>query len=132
MITEFVERFMSNKGELEKHFAAGHPNGYLDIVRAVVDVVKGDEFDSMDPSRIHVIDDGEYQGRLLFVIAASDCQPRDYWYVTVAYGSCSGCDTLKAIHDYSSDPPTADQIKDYMTLALHIVQGLKKLDAPEE
>lgn len=51
-------------------------------------------------------------------------QPSDYWYVRVSYGSCCGCDTLQSITDCSGD--TA--LDDLMTLALHIVQGLKKMD----
>lgn len=49
----------------------------------------------------------------------------------VGYGSCSGCDTLEAIRDYSSEKPTPEQVKDYMALALHIVQGLKKMGDDE-
>jgi hypothetical protein len=43
----------------------------------------------------------------------------------VGYGSCSGCDTLQGISDYSHAAPNEKQIDDYMTLALHIVQGFK-------
>ena len=67
----------------------------------------------------------------MFVIAARGYQPSDYWYVKISYGSCSGCDTLEAIRAYSDDPPTPEQIDDYLTLALHIVQGLKKMGDDE-
>ncbi len=127
MIQEFVDRFMAKKPELEAKFREAHPSEYVDIVKAVVETVTTDQYDDMDPSRIHTIDDGEYQGTLLFVIAAKGYQPSDYWSVFVSYGSCSGCDTLRAINDYGSDPPTDDQVSQYMTLALHIVQGLKKI-----
>ena len=81
------------------------------------------------PERIHKIDDGDYQGTLLFVIAAKGYQPSKYWAVSVGYGSCSGCDTLEGIKsdgDYG-ESPNKQQIADYMTLALHIVQGLKQI-----
>ena len=96
------------------------------MVREVIKVVTTDDYNAIDPERIHQIDDGDYQGTLLFVIAARSYQPDDYWFVKVGYGSCSGCDTLQAIN-YSLDdnPPTDDQVSQYMTLALHIVQGLK-------
>jgi hypothetical protein len=127
VIQEFVDRFMAKKPELEAKFREAHPSEYIDIVKAVVEVVTTDEYNDIDPSRIHTIDDGDYQGTLLFVIAAKGYQPSDYWSVFVSYGSCSGCDTLQAIHDYGSDAPTDDQVSQYMTLALHIVQGLKKI-----
>ena len=83
-----------------------------------------------DPNRIHEIDDGDYQGTLLYVIAADCYQPNDYWYVRVYYGSCSGCDTLMATRDMTSwdDPvPNQAQVEAYMTMALHIVQNLKSM-----
>lgn len=126
MIQEFVERFEANKQSIRESFAT-HPNSYEDLVRTVVKHVAGDDYGHMDPSRINVIDHGDYQGTLVFVIGAEGYQPSTYWYVRVTYGSCSGCDTLQAIHCYSDDPPTDGQLDDYMTLALHIVQGLKKM-----
>jgi hypothetical protein len=127
VIQEFVDRFMAKKPELEAKFREAHPSGYIDIVKAAIEVVTTAEYNDIDPSRIHAIDDGDYQGTLLFVIAAKGYQPSDYWSVFVSYGSCSGCDTLQAIHDYGSEAPTDDQVSQYMTLALHIVQELKKI-----
>ena len=131
MIDEFVKKWEAGKDEIEDVFRGSHPKEYKDIVKAVVEVLSagGYDYDVPDPERIHVIDDGHYQGTLLFVITAKGYQPDDYWVVKVAYGSCSGCDTLESIRSYSDDPPTDDQVKDYMTLALHIVQGLKKIDS---
>lgn len=118
---------MAKKPDLEAKFRESHPSDYVDIVKAVVEAVTTDEYNDIDPERIHTIDDGDYQGTLLFVIAAKGYQPSDYWAVFVSYGSCSGCDTLQAIRDYENDTPTEDQVSQYMTLALHIVQGLKKI-----
>lgn len=128
MIQEFVDRFFENKGQLEKFFSEKHPEDYTEIVREVVKTVCGDDHPRMDENRIHVIDDGDYQGTLVYVIGASGYQPYNYWYVKVYYGSCSGCDTLQSINSYSDEPPDEGQVKDYMTLALHIVQGLCKMD----
>ena len=131
MIAEFVERFMEKKPELEDVFSQKHPDSYKDVIEAVVCVLNnGDDYGSIDPKRIHEIDDGNYQGCLVYVIAATGYQPSDYWYVKVSYGSCSGCDTLEAIRKYS-EKPNAEQVRDYMTLALHVVQGLKKMGDDE-
>jgi hypothetical protein len=128
MIQKFVNRFMAAKGVLRETFAAKHPDTYIDIVKAVVSVI-GEEgpYGEPDATRIHQIDDGDYQGTLVFVIAARGYQPSEYWYVKVSYGSCSGCDTLESIRDYSDDPVTKEQLDAYMTLALHIVQGFKSM-----
>ena len=131
MIQNFIDRFTTNQAAIEAKFRAAHPESYEDVVRVVVDAVKGDEYDHMDPSPIHTIDDGDYQGTLLFVIASSGYQPSKYWYVKVGYGSCSGCDTLQDIRGYTDEPVTDQQLRDYMTLALHIVQGLKEMSDDE-
>lgn len=129
MITSFVDRFESGKEALRAKFASEAPASYEAIVTEVISVITDDEYEanSPDPKRVHQIDDGDYQGTLLFVIAAKGYQPSDYWYVKVGYGSCSGCDTLRAISGYSDEAPTKSQVDDYMTLALHVVQRIKKM-----
>lgn len=128
MIQEFVDRFMANKSQLESAFSVTHPDNYDDLVKAVVTVLAtNDHYDSMDPERITRIDHGDYQGTLLYIIGAQGYQPSTYWSVKVSYGSCSGCDTLQAIQGYDGSTPTSDEIEQYMTLALHIVQGLKEI-----
>lgn len=134
MIKELVKRFMDNKGELARVFAQAHPSDYADLVKSVVTFLSADpECPQLDPQRIHQIDDGDYQGTLIYVIAAQGYQPYEYWYTNVSYGSCSGCDTLESIRDYCDEKPTPQQVVEYMTLALHIVQRMKKMndDEPE-
>jgi hypothetical protein len=133
MIKAFVQAWENNKDKVESLFRAKHPDGYLDIVKAVVSTLGGeDSYGCPDPKRIHEINDGDYQGTLLFVIAAKGYQPSTYWYVKVSYGSCSGCDTLEAIRRYDGKSiPTKTQVEDYMVLALHIVQGLKEMTDTE-
>lgn len=129
----FVERFMNNKNTLRDWFKSKHPESYKDIVCKVVENITSDDYEDIDPSRIHEIDDGDYQGTLLYIIGANNYQPDKYWFVKVDYGSCSGCDTLAAIRDswdYNKSP-TEQQVEDYMILALHIVQGIKLLGGEE-
>ena len=137
MINEFVEAFHKGQDELKATFSK-HPNEYKDVVKAVVTVIaknidSPDRYQIPDPERIHEINDGEYQGNLLYLIAADSYQPSVYWYVMVYYGSCSACDTLENIRsdytDYDERVTVSEkQLKDYMMLALHIVQGIKLLD----
>jgi hypothetical protein len=128
VIQAFVQRFDSQREVLLQKFRESHPKDYMAIVRAVVELLSDVyEYDSPDPERIHQIDDGDYQGTLLFVVGAQGYQPSTYWAVTVGYGSCSGCDTLEAIRDYSDGDPTEEQAKNYLTLALDILRGLKRI-----
>ena len=138
MIQEFVDRFIAAQPTL---FTEKHPNSYEDIVRAVVEVINPDDDygwggqDLPSPNRIHAINDGDYQGTLVFVIGASGYQPSTYWVTKVSYGSCSGCDTFQSIqqgaeYDYELGEyarPTPEQAKDYQTLALHIVQNMREV-----
>lgn len=128
MIDAFVKAWDANKGMIRASFSK-HPDNYIDVVRAVVEMLHAslDAYEKPDPERIHEIDDGDYQGTLVFVIGCTGYQPDRYWYLKVGYGSCSGCDTLQGISDYRSEPPTDEQADDYMTLALHVLQGMKEM-----
>ena len=82
-----------------------------------------------------MIDDGDYQGTQIFVIHLDKYQPdeSDYVVTNTYYGSCSGCDTLQAISEYDYDEkPDENQIKDYMELALHLLQKCKWLGEENE
>jgi hypothetical protein len=129
MIEKFVLQWEKNKHLIQRVFELKHPESYKDVVHAVIDSLydedSDDYYERPSSTRIHEIDDGDYQGTLLYVIGASGYQPSTYWYVKVGYGSCSACDTLKGIRNYEDDTPTPEQVKEYMVLALHIIQGLK-------
>lgn len=131
MIKNFVDRWYLNESKIRESLSISHPSRYCDLVKLVVSNITSDEDfgdDPIDPDRIHEIDDGDYQGTLLFVIASKGYQPSEYYFVKIDYGSCSGCDTLEGIREYSDEKPTKKQVDQYMLLALHIVQGLKKMD----
>lgn len=128
MIKGCVEAFMKAKPELRKGFVEQPPETYDDIVKRVVEAVGpfASEYTEMDAENIHVVDDGDYQGTLVYPIPEKGCQPSTYRYVRVGYGSCSRCDTLQGIHDSGGTPE--DKADDYMTLALHIVQGQREME----
>lgn len=73
---------------------------------------------------ITVIDNGDYQGTQIFMISLDVYQPdpENYIYTHTYYGSCSGCDTLLGISRYGDELPDENQVKEYMTLALHLLQ----------
>ena len=105
MNKQFVENFMSSK-DILKDKLDKHPNSYLDLVTLFVEVVCSKR---LDPKRIHEIDDGDYQGCLVYVIAEKGYQPSSYWYLKVEYGSCSHCDTLQGTCDYDNGSPSEKQ-----------------------
>jgi hypothetical protein len=130
MLPHFVDAFIAAKPELRDSFRHAAPRLWSDIVLRVIAVLA--EVDARDrytpdPNRVHEIDDGDYQGTLVYIIASKGYQPSNYWSVKVSYGSCSGCDTLQRILDYGREPLNEDQLDGLMTLALHIVQGIRPL-----
>ena len=134
MIQRFVDAWDSRKGEIEAQFRNAMPTQYLDIVRAVVGILGAKESPedytyppAPHPSRIQEIDWGSYQGTMLLILGGGGLNPEGYWLEFVDYGSCSGCDTLESIHMYDSGPPNEQQLKDLMSLALHIVQNIKEI-----
>ena len=140
MIEEFTKRWFERNHLVREQFEKEIPDSYKDIVKAVVIMLHDeDKYFSIDPERIHEIDDGDYQGTLLYVIGDAGYQPDTYWYVKVGYGSCTACDTLQAITSGEWGLETEEEkqawkkeaVDQLMTLALHIVQGLKKMGDDE-
>ena len=78
--------------------------------------------------KITVIDDGDYQGTLMFLIPKDCYQPSesDYLLTFVSYGSCSVCDTLMGIQGWDDAKPTEQQLKDYMALCKDLVANMVK------
>lgn len=127
MIEKFVRTWEERKHELRKQLSQRHPSNYKELVTSVVRLFDDDEYGCPDPSKIVEVNHGGYQGTLVYLIPEKTYQPHEYWYVRVYYGSCSGCDTLKAIRSYSDELPAKSQVDQYMTIALHIVQNLRQM-----
>jgi hypothetical protein len=140
MIEEFTRRWFERKDHLRTHFLNIMPRTYKDIVNGVIEMLanrdnEGDvEYGEPNPNNIHQIDDGDYQGTLVFVIPEKAYQPDTYWAVKVSYGSCSACDTLQGILDtlewyHDGDKAEAHEkaVDEIMMLALHVVQQLKEI-----
>ena len=112
--------------------------GYKKLVQLTIDNILNDIPDSekkWNIKKIKVIDDGEYQGTLLFVIPMETYQPSSYEYLItcVEYGSCSGCDTLQAIQEWKTKKDekgnylyTKRQLDDFMSLCRDILFNIKR------
>ena len=83
----------------------------------------------LDLEHIIEIDNGDYQGTLLYLIPFDCYQPSEYEYLMtyVGYGSCSGCDTLLSIQGYSDEQLlSASQVEDFMKLCKDILTNTIK------
>lgn len=132
MIKEFIEKWDKYKNELEEYFKTNKQleySSYELIVKALFDIIiNKDEDDEFDTENIVIIDDGDYQGTRIIILHKNCYQPNveDYVYTNTYYGSCSGCDTLLAIQSWNLEElPNQEQVKEYMILALHLLQKCK-------
>ena len=137
MIKEFIEKWNKYNKELKKYFKNTEQkkySEYKDIIKSLFEIVinRDEEFDcyKFDTENILVIDDGDYQGTQIFILHKDTYQPsiEEYVYTNTYYGSCSGCDTLLSISSYDDGLPTEEQVKDYMQLALHLLQRFKYME----
>ncbi len=124
--------------ELKKIDLNSYECDYKTLVGLTINSILNDSEDSWDKwdvDNIHEIDDGDYQGTLLFVIPKKTYQPSSYEYLItyVGYGSCSGCDTLQAIQDWSTKKDengnyiyTVEQLNDFMELCRDILFNVKR------
>jgi hypothetical protein len=136
MIKRFVSRFDAARDSLRAGLLEKPPSDYDDLFRRLMAAVSegsgGDYGLEPDPERITRIDHGDYQGTILYTVGACGYQPSNYWATFVGYGSCSGCDTFEAIRGYGSGECTDKQAGEYLTLMLHMLQGMKAIGHKEE
>ena len=135
MLKVLVEKWNKNKERLSKALRRTDLEhvDYKDLVRLTFDEIYndgvGDEdylwYGKLDTKHITEVDDGDYQGTLLFLIPFNRYQPTecDYLMTYIGYGSCSGCDTLQGIQNdlpcYGQ--PTEQNIADFMGLCRDII-----------
>ena len=149
MIREFVNTFLERQKDLKKFFTEHEPNSYYDIVYAVVQALHKDatllpeeEWYSDKPTlaisdpnpskglphpkRITEVDDGNWSGTLVFLIAADVPMPSgdDYWFLSVSYGSCPFCDPLQQAWGQEDKQ---ERVEDYMCFALQAVECIHRL-----
>ena len=135
MIQEIIKKWEENKYKLEEYFSTTKQEkfaSYEAIVQQIFELVINsdeDSYERFNVNKMTVIDDGNYQGTQIFIIPKDTYQPNidDYLITHTYYGSCSGCDVIEGIRNYSSGLPTEQQVKEYMILALHLVQKMKRI-----
>lgn len=141
MILEFVKQWEERKHILEEWLTNNMPSSYEDIYKKLFGLVITEPLDSYgykewDWNRYKCIDDGDYQGTQIFILCSNSYQPSltDYIFTEVDYGSCSGCDTFQSICEiqWTEELPNQEQVKRFMTLALHMVQQTKTFNTKEK
>ena len=100
---------------------------YKDLVKLTVMFILNDE-NEWDVNKITEIDDGDYQGTLLYLIPEDTYQPNssEYLMTFVEYGSCSGCDTLQAIQCFLDTKSRNESIDDLMSLCKDLICNMIK------
>lgn len=79
---------------------------YVDLVKIAFDKIYNDDSrldnENLFIDRVHEIDDGDYQGTLIYLIPFNSYQPdpEDYLMTFAWYGSCSGCDALQSAQSW--------------------------------
>lgn len=111
---------------------------YEKLVKLTIKNILNDSdynFNNWDIDSITTINDGDFQGTLLFVIPRNWYQPASYDYLItyIEYGSCSGCDTLQAIQTWHTKKDEngyfiydKEQLDDFMTLCRDILFNIKR------
>jgi hypothetical protein len=110
-----------------EEYLNGSVDDYKKLIGAIIKYVLNnhDTGIKFNTKNITEIDNGDYQGTLLFMFHVDTYQPSAYDYIitTVDYGSCSGCDALQGAFCC----PTVDAIVDsLMSICLHLCQHMKK------
>ena len=131
MLKIVIEKWWKNKSKLENAYRTKlgwNSCSYRDIVKETIDVILNDENNEWDIGHITEIDNGDYQGTYLYLIPENTYQPSasEYLMTYVYYGSCSGCDTLLAIQEWGEGLLKEKQIKEFMTLSLHLLENMIK------
>lgn len=128
MIQRFVDLYMSKADKLKAAWEVVEPQTYLDIVRGVVSQLESeDPMDDTCPRAAEIIEVKfrRYTGDYFYLLPCNREEGSSIWWVAVEYGSCSSCDTLERIQSHDSK---SERLDAYMSLALHVVQGIKQIE----
>lgn len=95
----------------------------------VTDKKYDDEYYSFEIDNMVVIDNGHYQGTMIYVIPSNCYQPSvgNHYYTHNYYGSCSGCDLLQHILMSTGDN-IEEGVDDLMGLCLNLVQRTHRME----
>lgn len=130
MLKYCYEKWNQNKDKLEEALRKTDISRveYRDLLVLTVENILNDSRREWSTEGITEIDDGDYQGTLLYVIPSNTYQPSEYEYLMtyIGYGSCSGCDLLQSIQPYSAEETTDEDIAEFMALCKDFITNMIK------
>lgn len=100
---------------------------YEDLVKITFEIIFNSRAEGygnkLNLDNIHAIDDGAYQGTILFVIPFDTYQPDEDEYIItyIGYGSCSYCDTLQSIQGWNDGKITEEQLAGFMAICKDLI-----------
>ena len=133
MLKYCYEKWDKNKDKLEAALRKTDISRveYRDILVLTVENILNDEENPdycWDTRSITEINDGDYQGTLLYLIPQKTYQPSEHEYLMtyIGYGSCTCCDLLQSIQPDSNEEITDDDIAEFMALCKDFVTNMIK------
>lgn len=124
MLKVLAKQWCKNRNQLKNYLKDNYGKlnllTYKDIVKIAFEQIYENEPRALDLERVTEIDDGDYQGTLLFIIPFKTYQPSHYEYLMtyIEYGSCSSCDTLQSLqadcYYYGYDAGQAEAEEDFI------------------
>jgi hypothetical protein len=128
MIQQIVNFYFEQQKTLEESFIENLPGSYKELVYRTIKSISDheyDEFFSPDPEKMIELNHGHHTGVNLYIMPEKGYEPMTYFVVKIIYGSCGACDTMQNILENESNKE--QQIKDLMTLSLHVIQNIKTI-----
>lgn len=131
MLPDIIKQWDDNKAALQEYFQTTRQekySSYEEIVKLLFKYIIIDKDYNLE--EMTVVDNGNYQGTKIFLVPEARYQPEAHEYLITHtyYGSCSGCDTIEGIHGSYYELPSDQQVSDYMTLCLHLIQKMPRLN----
>ena len=136
MLKILVRKWDENRDKLKQELSTRRGLNsceYKDLVKLTFEVIfnngETEDWRMLDLNHMTEINNGDYQGTLLYLIPFDTYQPSegDYLMTCVGYGSCSGCDTLLNIQDCSDESLlTKSQVEAFLHLCKDIITNTIK------
>jgi hypothetical protein len=125
MTKEIVANWEANKEAIRAELSKAPSFYWEDIVSIVWKYVRPGLYPDgiTEVPLVAALRDGEHSGTLAAILLSKPYTTQ-FYYVALEYGSCSGCDTLEEALHVNDREKRLDAL---MTLALHIVQRIRKL-----
>lgn len=100
---------------------------YEDLVKITFETIFNSSAEgygnNLNLDKIHTIDDGDYQGTILFVIPFDTYLPgsNEYIMTYIGYGTCSYCDALQSVQEWNDGKISEKQLPGFMAICKDLI-----------